>query len=270
MILFSEHFKTEKTHWGRAVILLSLCFFISSAAAAHPMKNVDTVLWSADTETGDLSQWTDNGGGGVFNTGTGQVTVTDKIARSGRYAVELSINIDHSDNHTNSQAARLFRWGENPAEAYYSAWFYFNDHYHPGIFWNIFQFKSKTKTGVVEPMWVLNVDHNPDGDMILYLWDALAEQTYEEQLPETPLPIPVREWVHIEVYYKRTTDQTGSIAVWQDGIQIFDINDVQTAIANNIQWSVNNYSNDIEPENPTIYIDDAMISTNRVGSTNSQ
>ena len=137
-----------------------------------------------------LSQWTNDDGGGVFNTGSGEVKVTDKVAHSGRYAVELSIVADNPNKQANTRAARLFRWKENLVEAYYSAWFYFNDTYDPKLFWNIFQFKSKSKTGTVEPMWVLNVEHTQDGNMLLYLWNAVLQKTYEKQGSTHHYPFP--------------------------------------------------------------------------------
>jgi hypothetical protein len=67
------------------------------------------ILWSSDHETGDLSAWYENGGGGVSNAGgaDAQVTVTYEAVLAGQYAVKMEVwNIDQ-----NLRAGRIFRWG---------------------------------------------------------------------------------------------------------------------------------------------------------------
>jgi hypothetical protein len=194
------------------------------------------------------------------------VAITSQVVHSGQYALALSI--ENANQPGNPQAARIFRWQENPQEAYYSAWFYFPGHYQPGQYWNVFQFKSRTATNN-DPMWILNVGLEQDGRMFFYLWDGLNQQSYNTQLTGQALPIPIRKWFHVEAYYRRAIDRTGQISIWQDDTQIFNIDNVQTALANNVQWSLNNYTDGITPDNPTIYVDDAAISTGRIGSDNS-
>jgi len=46
-------------------------------------------LWSAGQETGDLSEWSLNGGGRIFNTGTGVASVTSSLAHNGRNAAAI-------------------------------------------------------------------------------------------------------------------------------------------------------------------------------------
>jgi hypothetical protein len=58
------------------------------------------------------------------------------------------------------------------------------------------------------------------------------------------------------------------VIVWQDEVELFNLRDVRTRYpapngAN--EWSVNNYAHAITPSPTTIYIDDAVISTSRIG-----
>jgi hypothetical protein len=220
---------------------------------------VEQMLWSADHETGDLSQWYENQSGAVFNTGTGQVSITEAVTHKGRYALDLTIHAGDGEAH----AARIFRWYEDPKEAYYSAWFYFPQHFEPELWWNVFQFKSRTDTRN-DPMWMLNVGNRSSGQMYLYLVYWPTNDSYSQHV----LNLPMKRWVHIEVFYRRATAKTGRITVWQDGIMLFDFNNVQTAIADNVQWSVSNYTDSISPNDVTIYVDDAAISTARLGLGN--
>jgi hypothetical protein len=220
------------------------------------------VLWSADQETGDLSQWDVDQQGGVFNTGTGTASVTTDVAHTGRYAMRLRIR----DAHGIPQAARVFRWdtsAEPGQELYYSAWYYFPQRYRPVVWWNIFQFKSEPDNATQsEPTWSLNVgNRSPSGRMYLYLWDAINRRSYGQTIAD----LPERRWVHLQARYKLAVASEGRITVWQDRRQLWDITGVQTTFANNVFWSVNSYTDDIRPSTVIIYVDDAVISRARRG-----
>lgn len=225
---------------------------------ATPSSPPASILWSADHETGDLSQWDKDEGGGVFNTGTGQVIVTNTVAHSGRYAIAMTIN----DANKQTQAARIFRWGENPKEAYYSAWFFFPQIFKPEEWWIVFQFKSG------DPMWLLNIENRENGDMVFYLWDWINKQGYDNQMTSQITTVPIGRWVHVEAFYRRATDKTGRITIWQDGVKLYDFDGVQTATSDSVHWSLANYTDQITPSTATIYADDAVISTNPVSGAN--
>lgn len=228
--------------------------------SAESLQPAD-ILWKSSTETGDLSEWQVNQSGeSVFNTGTGRVELTNSVVRTGNHALKLSI--ENANNQT--QAARIFRWAENPQAAYYSAWFYFPEKINPDVWWNIFQFKSNNGTSL--PTWIVNVDvDDGTGEMSLYLWDDIADRSHYDPLPGRSMPVPVGEWVHIEMYVTQAQDATGKVVLWQDGVRLYDIPNVQTTLSENIQWSINNYTDNITPSNVTIYADDAMISLKRRG-----
>jgi len=220
----------------------------------HPLQPPPpegALLWSADHETGDLSQWTQGQfGEAVFNTGTGNVAITGDVAHSGNYALSLSISGARGE----TEAARLLRWHDNPVEGYYSVWFDFPRVYRPAEWWNVFQFKSLGTES--DPMWVLNVGNRPDGSMYFYLWDALTNTSYAPLRREDISP---KKWTEVTAYYRRATDRTGRITIWQDGVLLFDVDQVQTAIADNVHWGVGNYTDNISPSDATIYVDDAEI-----------
>jgi hypothetical protein len=222
-----------------------------------------SVLWSANWETGSLAQLYlpdivggQNAGGGSFNIASGQVTITDSVAHSGRYSAQMTIE----SNFGEPQAVRLFRWRENPEEAFYSAWYLFPQKYKPLEWWNIMQFLSAGDDSQAT-MWVLNVGNRPGGDMYLYLYDWQMKRTYSQDLTT----VPVGRWTHIQVYYRRSESDTGRVTVWQDGLVLFDLIDVRTANSNQIKWSMDNYTDDISPGIATIYVDDAAISTQPIG-----
>ena len=236
----------------------------SSAPTLSPLPEPTNhpLLWSANWETGDAAQLylPDvigglNNGGGIFNQGSGKVSITDKVAHSGHYSAEMTIDSRIGE----PQAVRLFRWRESPAEAYFGVWYLFPNVYSPASWWNVSQFLSDGPEDQAT-MWVLNVGNRPTGEMFLYLFDWQQKKTYSQDLAN----IPVGNWTHVEVFYRRSTGDAGRITLWQDGIQLFDLQGVQTANSDLVKWSVDNYTDEITPSPATIYADDLEISTERV------
>jgi len=246
------------------------------------------ILWSADMETGDLRQWYSSKGkdkgGGEFDSGDATAAASQDYAHSGKWSLKLTITAPPSKG-GHSSGGRMFRWEEAADPAYFSsglyygAWFYFPQAFRlsadprTGGFWSILQFKSKHPAGN-DPIWYLDIQNQPDRPMYatLYWWNRLAMEGPREKesggrrFTQAATNLPVGKWVHIEVYLKQASDFTGRLTVWQDGMQIFDESNVKTRYADgDNQWSVNNYSDGLQPAPSTIYIDDATISTSRVG-----
>jgi uncharacterized protein (TIGR03437 family) len=86
-----------------------------TVAAAPPPP---TILWSADHEEGNMSDWYTPSGGGEFNSGSGVSSASTDVAHSGRYSAKATISTPPSPS-----AVRLFRWAESRVqkEAYLHA-----------------------------------------------------------------------------------------------------------------------------------------------------
>lgn len=226
-----------------------------------------TVIWSADMETGDLSQWSvpdvpdgPNTGGGVVNSGLARASVEEVgLAHSGLHAAKLFIDTQSTPGLPTS-GARLFRWlePEKHAELYYRVWFYFPQRHVPNgdpPWWNVFQWKSK-RNDVSDPFIALNVGNRSDGAMYLYLYDKNAKNSYNQAVKN----IPEGQWFRVDAFYKCSGEKNGHVTFWQDGAQILDVGNLQTRYADgDCQWSVNNYSSSLNPSSATIYVDDAAI-----------
>lgn len=226
-----------------------------------------TVIWSADMETGDLSQWSvpdvpggPNAGGGIFNSGLAMASVNEVgLAHSGLHAATLFVNTQSTEELSTS-GTRLFRWlePEKHPELYYRVWFYLPQRYVPNgnpPWWNVFQWKSK-RADVSEPFIALNVGNRSDGAMYFYLYDKNANKSYGQSIKN----IPEGQWFRVDAFYKCSGEKTGHVTFWQDGTQILDVGNVQTRYPDgNCQWSVNNYSTSLNPSAATIYVDDAAI-----------
>jgi hypothetical protein len=240
------------TNWGSGRGLAS------EVAAPHP----GSILWSADMETGDLSQWSlpdvprgPSIGGGVFNSGIARA-IAGGVAHSGNYSAQLSIETPSIP----TSGARLFRWKEPQTypQLYYSAWYYFPGRCIPDgspSWWNVLSWKSHHSAGN-DPFFALNIGNRPDGPMYFYLYNQDSKISYDQALEV----IPERRWTRLEAFYVCAGDNTGHVTLWQDGVQIFDIQNVQTRYSDgDCEWSLNNYSNFLNPRIATLYVDDAAI-----------
>ncbi len=222
---------------------------------ANPVTS-SSAIWSGDVETGDKSQWGSGSGGGEFNSGTGYTNVSQAHAHSGKYSLELNITTPPESG------TRMFRWKESQTHAklFYSAWLYFPQRHSVTVNWNVLQFKSKRSNGANDPFYVLDVGNNADGSMRFHLYDWQRKVKYTQ----TAKTIPVGQWFKVEAMYKCAPDGTGEITIWQDGVQLHTLSNVQTRYSDgDCQWSINNYSGGLSPASSKIYLDDAMISTER-------
>lgn len=259
----------RKFQTGVVVLLAGIFFFsLSNPTFANtqpgektsfpPTQQSGPVLWAADMETGDLSQWDANNGGGEYNSGKASSSASGDVARSGSWSAKMTITTPSSP----TSGVRLFRWGEsrsNPA-LYYSAWFYFPRRYDAPEWWNIWQWKTSTSSAN-DPYFLLDVGNRPDGSMYIYLYDWVKRVAYQQ----TAKNIPEGQWTHIEGYYRCASDNTGQVTIWQDGVQLLDVANVQTRYSGgDCQWSIDNYSSSLDPSPAIIYADDAAIGTGRM------
>lgn len=257
-----------------SVMVLSAAFVLRlvTAAAVQPAEGQSTslvesgarrptcqprgLLWSADHETATLGEWASAGGGGTFNSGSGEARASRDYARSGAWSAKMTI--------TGAGGTRLFRWAESRRQnkAYYSAWFYFPRAYTtPAGWWNVFQFKSRTDDAN-DPFWIINVRGETDGTMFLSVDDWMQARTHRQRA----VPLPTHRWVHIEAYLDQSDDGRGRLTLWQDGRELFDLVGITTRYPDGTnEWSVNNYSDHVAPNPVVLYVDDAAISTERVG-----
>ena len=236
-----------------------------AVTAASPISASSQVLWSADHETGDISQWEHRQGGGIYNSntppGTSDIRISPAVAHSGARSLRLKIT-EARDGLT--QGARMFRtWLKNdvevealPDEGWYSAWYYFPRNYEPEVWWNIFQFKSKRDGGDSLSVLSFGVDNFPDGSMEIYVWHATERRSLN---PTVTVPIPVGQWVHLEAFLRQSTREPGvihddgRIEVWVNGVRTIAEDGIPTEAEpmSRIAWSLNNYTDDITPSTST-------------------
>jgi hypothetical protein len=245
-----------------------------------------TFLWSGGMESGSASDWTRNGGGGIYNSGSYTYGATTERARSGSWSLKATINTSGG-----TSGVRAFRWAEARAHraAYYSVWLYIPTNYDlthdpsSGQFWNVFQFKSRSADGSRnDPVWAFYAQEDGGGLFLNAGWgwggtplagpragDNVSGKWYS---PRTKVYLPVGRWVHLEAYLNQSKDFDGALKFWQDGTLLFDFSGIRTSFNNcnyntwcgANEWSANLYSDGLAPNPETAYFDDAAIATSYI------
>jgi len=220
------------------------------------------MLWRATFEPGDLSEWTSDGNGGTHVENAPSVpAATQDRAHGGRYAGVVStapaMGMDSLDY--------LYRRQPSPSEAYYSAWFYIPSSFTVGSWLSLHHFRGSSNgdptnlTGI----WDVNLYPLPGGQLAAQLGDFINNFNLQQLVP---VPVPRDAWVHFEVLFRKASDFTGRVAVWQDGALILDRAGVVTARSPLVVWEAGVGSDNLAPVPAAVYIDDAAISLSRVGT----
>jgi hypothetical protein len=221
-------------------------------------------FWSTGFETGDLSELQANDFGGFVRQGNGAYWLTNSPAHSGNYSAALTIDTSQYSP-TGAHAAYLFFWKELPEQAYYySAWYYIPSNVRPIGYWNLWQWKSTNDGNSDNSQRIFSVGARVQGNGLgLYMVQRLpnGENFNYYQVRN----IPLDQWFHIEGYYQQALEPAGQVIVWQDGEEVFRVDNAQTVLSDlSVDWSVNNYSDQIMPSPCTIYVDDIAIGKQRI------
>lgn len=232
----------------------------------EPVSDIPDIVWSNNFETGDMTGFINYEIGAELGSygaqGDGWYNMSTFPVRSGNFAVGLSINTNGYSN-TGNYGSGLVFWGDLPEDSYYySGWFYIPSEITPEDWWLVMEWMS-SEGGVqnIYPMYALFAED----PYLKLIWRS--DQVFKVEFHQNIVTIPRDTWFQIEAYYKRAQDATGQIIVWQDGVELFNVTGYPTVLVdNNVQFFLDNYTHSIEPNPCTIYVDDMVISRNRIGS----
>ena len=142
------------------------------------------VYFQADAETGNLTQWNHDNGGGVYygpdggmlcgplDKNTAGVLASKDVVHSGQYSFKFLLADPAKANH-----AKLMRWRIDKKEAYYSGWYWFDKNFQSrtgGV--NVLQWKTLPgeADGSCEPTIVIECITHVDGirQLRAYHWSV--------------------------------------------------------------------------------------------------
>jgi hypothetical protein len=190
-----------------------------------------------------------------FETGSGTYSLVTSPVHSGRYAAAFSL-IAGSDG---GSQARCAEQGVFPAAAYYGAWYYIPESAVNTGNWNLLYFQG----GVPPPtnqaptnVWDLSLINQSDGGLRMVVYEPFAGGVADSGAAPA---VPIGQWFHLEVYFKRAKDTTGEFSVWQDGVLAVHLTGVETDDTNWGQWYIGNQATALSPAASTVYVDDITM-----------
>ncbi len=218
------------------------------------------VLWWTDHESADTSTWTADGKGYVWTDQGGALGVTSTYRRSGRFALEATVASKETGIQSAGTANRIWH---DPSPAFYSAWFLIPEAITETSYWVLFKFRSRlaTSEGADTNLWDVDVTTANSGEMVFQLYG----HTLTEQPGPSSLAVPLGRWFQIEAYLDPRDDATGQLIVWVDGVVLYQLSQSATVPSAYLEWSVGGITETIEPSGVRVVIDDAAISTKRLG-----
>ena len=224
------------------------------------------IVWSADHETEDVSQWTADMAGHVVNDDGGVVEISDAYAHSGRHALLLSAPADPAPGALEG-GAHIVRRGLMPSSAYYSAWYLIPEPYTTESYWSVMQFAvddPEIASGLAAGV-DLTLRSLPDGQLVLELFDHPQERLHTPIAYPPPI-VPIGRWFLLEVHFRALAGESGSpLSVWLDGREVYRSDDQSTASPDVLLFVVCSVALRGTPRPLQLYVDDAAISLSRIG-----
>ncbi|RYZ03397.1 MAG: hypothetical protein EOO73_27755 [Myxococcales bacterium] len=249
--------------------LLALVFALG---CSDPLQVGDDLLWTADTESGNLEQWTGKGAGEALapvapaledmpDTGRpSSVEVTTEAAHRGGYAVKLVNPTGWNDDF---EGPELVHDVGPLADAYYSAWYLVPEEQRVIPYLTVMRLRSRDETGKLENGEELQLRSLASGEYVLSVFSNNAGFLLEPVADPPPL-VAAGRWFHLEARYE--PQSAGRLRVWLDGTLRYDLTGRPGATTPELVFGVCN-AGQLSDAAVVLFVDDAAISLSRVGAS---
>lgn len=220
-----------------------------------------SVPWATDFEHGFCDLYVALGY--CYTADIASFEVVDTLGHSGTHSVAFNLQTQPDLDPPKGAQARCVREGVLPVDAYYGAWYFIPEAHSDIDNWNLLHFQGGTPGGNLPNLWDVSIETDePSGNLRLYaLGSARFGNTPNSRLtqddPATTLPIG--RWFHVEFRFRRASDATGRISVFQDEKLILDRENLVTDDTEWGQWYWGSLANKLTPPESTLYVDDISI-----------
>jgi hypothetical protein len=243
---------------GEAGVCLQAPASVSAVADAGAVATAATeairLPWSTGFEDGfcDYAPPT----GFCYATGSASYKLVTSPVHSGHYAAAFSVDIVDGG----AAQVRCVQEGVFPTAAYYSVWYYVPALVENTGVWNLVHFQGGDAGQALHGLWDVSLINSSDG--------GLTTTLYKFPLPEAGgiaiagPAIPIGQWFHVEIYFKRANNNTGDLSMYQDGVLAVSHPGVETDDTHWGQWYVGNLATALLPPVSTVYVDDVSIRAN--------
>jgi hypothetical protein len=212
------------------------------------------VPWSTGFETG-LCDW-DRAQGFCYVAAGGTFELVSSPTRGGSQALAFNVTADG----TGMSQARCVREGALPQSATYGAWFYVPASATSSGNWNLMHFQGGQPGGTLLPWWDVSLANAPQGLLLQVVnYVGMSKDPVTIQQGSGAMAVPIGSWFHVEFRWRRATDATGEITLFQNGRQVVHLAGIATDDADWGQWYVGNLADALDPPDSTVYVDDVSI-----------
>jgi hypothetical protein len=228
------------------------CFGSGADAGAAVDPDASVGPWTTGFENGFCDYSAPMGF--CYAAGTASYSLVTSPVHSGKYAAAFSVQLAAD---AGPSQARCVQQGVFPAAAYYGAWYYLPAVARNTDVWNLFHYQGGAPGQMLSGLWDVSLVNGGDGGALqVTLFDFLPSGA-----PSTNAvpPIPIGQWFHIEVYFKRAKDTTGTLTLLQDGVMAVNLTGLVTDPTDWGQWYVGNWADSLMPPASTVYVDDVTI-----------
>jgi len=250
----------------RPVLALALAALAVGTAGCDPRLDVGSdLLWTARFETNSFEEWTGSRFGGSVGATPmppNTIALSNTRAHTGLYAAALTIDAGSDGN---IEAATMSLKENLPTDAFYSAWYYLPHTTTVNNYWVIQKFRRRTD--VADPstegeLFDLDLYTLASGEMSFRVFDHRSGSN-APMVVDQPV-VPVDRWFQVEARYRNTTDATGRLTVWLDGLEVIDLSG-PSGPSPWVQWIVSSVGEDLTPSSNALYVDDCAIGGSRIG-----
>lgn len=155
------------------------------------------------------------------------------------------------------QQNRCVREGVLPEEAYYGAWFYLPTKAADATDnWNLFHFQGAPPGERLAGLWDVSLGQGAGAGLVAIVYDRINDSHGVYRSTE---PVPFGRWFQLEFFFKRASDATGAVALFQDGAEVIRVEQIATDNTAFGQWYVGNWAAALTPSNYTLYVDDVTV-----------
>ena len=222
-------------------------------AAPTPDPDASVGAWTTGFEDGFCDYTLPTGY--CYAAGGSYSLVTSPV-HSGRYAAAFTA-VAVGDASAGPVQARCVQQGVFPSAAYYGAWYYVPAEAVKDGGYNLFHFQGVGPGTAGSNLWDVSlVNTGAAAPLHVLLYDFLNNMTPSANAVP---PIPIGQYFHIEVYFKRAKDTTGTLTLFQDGVMAVSLTGLVTDPTDWGQWYVGIWANSLTPPGSTIYVDDVSV-----------
>ena len=210
------------------------------------------VPWSTGFEGTPGDTWMPGSGSSCYAIGGASFQIVTSPVHSGQHSAAFTVDTAiASPSHT-----RCLEQGVLPTSAYYGAWYYVPTQATNISNWNLLHFQGANVADgtVAHGLWDVSLATASDGTLHAAVYDFLRTR-----LLQTSASIPLRTWVHLEVFLRRAADATGEFTLRSNGQVALDLTGLATDDSLWGQWFVGNFAMALTPPSSTVYVDDVTI-----------